>query len=282
MSLWLGALTQGVAYALLAWSVYLSLRVLRFPDITVDGSLALGGATAAMWLARGGSPLLALPLAAGAGMLAGLTTGLLQARLGVQDLLAGILTMTALFSINLRLMGRSNQAVDSDAADLLERFGLKGDMADLALFSGVALILFLALRWFLRTDYGLALRATGDGPAMLTANGGDPRWTRPVGLALSNALAALAGALLAQYQGFADVTMGIGSLVAGIASVTIGERLFRRQSVGIALLGAVLGAILFRAIIAAVLLAGANPNDLKLLTALLTLVVLVVPRRRVA
>ena len=282
----IGAVIQGLAYAFLAWGVYLAFRVLRFADIGVDGSLTLGAAVTAILITRGGNPVLAVTAAIFAGALAGTVTGLMHTRLGVTDLLAGILTMTALYSVNLHVMGRSNISL-LDAPTLVVRLrsaapGLTQDLSDdllfLLLFGVLALLVALLLIWFLRTDAGLALRATGDNAQMITSQGMDTRRTKVLGLALSNGCAALAGALLAQYQGFADVSMGVGALVAGLAGVILGEALVGRRTLPWLILGVAGGSVAFRLLIAGALQVGFNPVDLKLITAALVLGTLALSR----
>ena len=283
LAIWIGAITQGLCFAFLGWGTYLSLRVLGFSDLTVDGSFTLGAAVAAVLLVGGANPWLAVLVAVVCGALAGAATGLINTRLEINDLLSGILTMTALYSINLHIMGKSNvsllraDTLITSARDLL---GLSEDLVALLVFAVLALMCWVFLYWFLRTDFGLALRATGNNPAMITALGADTRTMKLIGLSLANALVALAGALIAQYQGFADVGMGIGSLVVGIAAVIIGETLVGRRSLVWVLAGVALGSILYRLVIALALQVGLNPLDLKLVTALFVLAALALPRLR--
>jgi putative tryptophan/tyrosine transport system permease protein len=284
LALWIGAITQGVCFAFLGWGVYLSLRVLNFADITVDGSFTVGAAVAAVLLVHGVHPLLVLPAALAAGALAGVVTGLIHTRLGITDLLSGILTMTALYSINLHIMGKANLSLlrAETLISWLQKAGLalSDDMVALIIFAVLAALAGLGLYAFLRTDLGLALRATGNNAAMITAQGVDTRSMKLAGLALGNGLVALAGALIAQYQGFADVGMGIGSLVAGIAAVIIGETLAGRRSLAWVLAGVAAGSIIFRLLIATALQVGLNPIDLKLITAIFVLLALAIPRLR--
>ena len=282
--LWIGAITQGVCFAFLGWGIYVSLRVLGFADITVDGSFTLGAAVAAILLVQGVHPLLALLAAIACGALAGVVTGLIHTRLGIGDLLSGILTMTALYSITLHVMGRANVSLlrAQTLITWLQDAGLawSEDAVALLIFSLLAVLGWLGLYWFLRTDFGLALRATGNNPAMITALGVDTRTMKLAGLALANGLVGLAGALIAQYQGFADVGMGIGSLVAGIAAVIIGETLLGNRSLVWVLAGVAAGSIVFRLVIAVALQVGLNPLDLKLITAVFVLLALALPRLR--
>lgn len=284
LSLWLGAYDQGLAYAGLALGTYLTLRVLNFPDLTVDGSFALGGGTAALLISQGSPVPVALGLALVFGCLAGLATGLIHTRLGVNDLFAGILTTTGLYSITLRLMGRSNIPLPETPAGILRLpdfgLGLDGQWALSLSLAVLGLVLLISL--LLATDFGLALRALGNNPTMARANGINQRRGLTVGIAAANGLVALAGALVAVYQGFADVTMGIGSLILGLGMVIIGESVLRPRSVPWALVAVVLGAILFRTLIAIALQLGLEPVDLKLATALLLLVALAFGRLRLS
>ena len=280
--LWLGAVTQGLGYAFLAWGIYISLRVLNFADITVDGSFTLGGAVAATLIVRGVHPVPAVMAAILAAALAGAVTGFIHTRFGINDLLAGILTMTALYSVNLHVMGRSNVSLlrERTLITLLKETGLplSEDWLVFGFFLLLAIVCKLGLDWFLRTDFGMAMRATGDNPLMITAQGVDTRRMKVMGLALANGLVGLAGALIAQYQGFADVGMGIGSLVAGIAAVIIGETLTGRRSLPWIVAGVAIGSAVFRLLIALALQVGLNPIDLKLVTAVFVFIALALPR----
>jgi putative ABC transport system permease protein len=283
LTLWLGAYDQGLAYAGLALGTYVTLRVLNFPDLTVDGSFALGGGTAAVLISKGVPVPLALLVAFGFGSLAGLATGLIHTRLGVNDLFAGILTTTGLYSITLRLMGRSNIPL-TDTPHGIDRLpDLSAGFDDewcLAL-SLVVLGLGLILGLLLSTDLGLALRALGNNPTMARANGINQRRGLNIGIAAANGLVGLSGALVALFQGFADVTMGIGSLILGLGMVIIGESILRPRTVPMALIAAVLGAVVFRGLIAVALALGLEPVDLKLVTAVLLLVALAAGRLRI-
>jgi putative ABC transport system permease protein len=285
---WLVAITQGLAFAALAWGVYTSSRVLRFADITPDGSFTLGAAVAASLIFKGTDPIIATVIAIFAGMISGYITGLLHTRLGIKDLLAGILVMTALYSVNLHVMGKSNVSL-LDIKTLVEdvhrvipaSVGWSDDLSLGVLFLFIAIILGILLAWYLRTDFGMAMRAVGDNPAMITAQGVDRRRMIELGLALSNGLVALSGALMSQQQGFADINMGVGTLVAGMAAVIMGETLlFNRRGLGITIMMVAAGAILFRLMVAVALRAGLNPIDLKLATAVFVLIALALPKIR--
>jgi putative ABC transport system permease protein len=283
IAIWIGAIDQGLAYAGLALGVYLTLRVLNFADITVDGSFALGGGSAALLLSEHVAPPLALLVAVALGGLAGTVTGLIHTRLGVNDLFAGILTTTGLYSITLRLMGRSNIPLTDLhlGLDRLPDFGFGSDgrwlLALLLVVAGLVGLLALGLA----TDLGLALRAIGNNAVMARSNGISTRRGLTLGIAAGNGLVALAGGLVAMYQGFADVTMGIGSLILGLGAVIVGESVLRPRTVPQALVAVVLGSVLFRAMIALALQLGMEPVDLKLATALLLLVALGLGRLRI-
>lgn len=309
MTLLLGAWTMGLILALAALGVFITFKIFSFPDITVDGSFALGGAVAASLIVNQqhifpfltsnwwGAPLVSTLIAAFAGMIAGTITGVLHTKFKINGLLSGILVMTALYSINLRVMGRSNvpllgQKTLSGAAEngAIGLFGSPNtsiwrwqvDVADFGVFTmSILLIAFITilLHLFFRTNLGASMRATGDNSQMISALGVNTSVTLIMGIALSNGLVAASGALLAQYQGFADVQMGIGMIVLGLAGVIIGEAMVGRgKGVGISLIGAVMGTILFRLLVAIALLKGLNPNDLKLITAVFVLIALIAPR----
>ncbi len=271
-----GALEQGLIYGLVALGLYLSFRTLNVADLTVDGSFTLGAATAAT-MTVAGRPLMGLAVAAAAGACAGFVTAVLQTRLKVQSILAGIITMTALYSINLRVMGnRAN-------LPLLRRdtvFSLWNSALPLALrpygrlMIGLAVILCLCLAMavFLRTRLGLSIRATGDNPAMVRASSINPAFTITVGLCISNGLTALSGAFIAQYQLFCDITMGTGMVVIGLASLIIGEVIcgaFRRPSVRRGIAAAAVGGVIYWIIIATAISSSVSANDLKLVSAVI-------------
>ena len=292
MTLLVGSFTMGLILSLLALGVLISFRILAFRDLTVDGSIALGGAVAATLLSTGWNPWLATGAACLAGASAGVTTGVLATRFQINGLLAGILVMTALYSVNLRVMGKSNlplmkeqtvvtMAQSFASADARWSFSRwEVPVQDVCVVAMISLLIALvagAMYAFFRTNLGLAMRATGDNEQMIRALGVEVGWMTTFGLALSNGLVALAGALLVQYQGFADVQMGIGMVVWGFASVIIGESLVGSRQIGFLLVGAVMGSILFRLLVAIALRWGLNPNDLKLVTALFVFAALVLP-----
>jgi putative ABC transport system permease protein len=297
MSLLIGTFTIGFILSLLALGVFISFRIFAFPDITADGSITLGAAVAATLLAHGVNPPLASLAAFAAGLLAGTCTGTLHTRFKINSLLSGILVMTALYSVNLHVMGRSNvpllsvNTLVTQAERISIRFtggvtsfkltGWDVSVRDASVLCAIVLAVTLActlLYLFLRTNLGMAMRATGDNVQMIRALGVNDSTMIVFGLAISNGLVALSGALLAQYQGFADVGMGIGMVVWGLASVIIGEALVGSNQVGLTLIGAVMGSVLFRLMVAVALRWGLSPNDLKLITAVFVFFALIVPQ----
>ncbi|MDQ5911734.1 MAG: putative tryptophan/tyrosine transport system permease protein [Pseudomonadota bacterium] len=281
----LGALEIGLIFGLVAMGVYLSFRVLQFPDLTVDGSFPLGAAVAATLIVNAVNPWLATLAAAGAGALAGLLTAWLNLRLGILNLLASILTMIALYSINLRIMGRPNVALLGEPTVLSPLQDLPIPiyvLTPLAFLIAVIAIKGLLDR-FLTSEMGLALRATGANPRMARAQGIHTERAILLGMALSNALVGLAGALFAQSQGSADVTMGVGVIVVGLAAVIGGEALLNPRTVIWATAACIFGSILYRLIVALALNAGflgLQAQDLNLITAGLVALALVLPRWR--
>ncbi len=279
-TLMLGSLQLGLIYGLLALGVFISFRVLNIPDLTADGSFTLGLAVSAV-CSVGGHPLLGLALAVLAGCLAGAVTGFLQTKAGVHPILAGILTMSGLYSINLFIMNASSNISLITAKTLfngaLFRFLGKDGASTLVPFLAVALCAAL-LFWFFKTHLGLCIRATGDNEDMVRASSINVDGIKILALAVSNGCVALSGAVLAQYQGYADINTGIGIVVVGLASVIIGEVLFGRRSLSFGLLSAVLGAVVYRLIIAIVLKIGLFPAfALKLVSAAVVALALSVP-----
>jgi putative ABC transport system permease protein len=266
---------SGLVWACVALGVFVTFRILAFPDLTVEGSFPAGAAVAATLIFRGFDAVLATLLAIVAGMLAGLVTGLLHTRRGINDILAGILVTTALYSVTLVVMDRPNTPLLGQVT-VYERVyalvGVSGTWPRIGLLLIIALLLALALNWLLHTDLGLALRAVGANPAMAEALGIRADNMRVFGLVLANGLVGLAGALVAQLQGFADVGMGVGTLVAGLAAIIIAEAVFGARRTLWALLALLAGSFAYRFIIAVALLVGLAPTLLKLITA--TLVVL--------
>lgn len=273
------ALELGLLYAIMAIGVYLTYRVLDFPDLTVDGSFTTGAAVAAVMIMGGMPPWLTVVGALIAGMAAGLITGLLHVWGGINALLAGILTQLALYSVNLRIMGVANiSLLRSDTLFTpLREAKLTGTWASVGILFVIAALIGVLVYFFLGTRYGVGIRATGDNELMAKSQGIDVGRAKLVGLSLSNGLVALAGALVAQFQGFADISMGIGMIVAGLASVIIGQAIIGRMSVWQSVLAAAIGSVLYRAIIQAALSVGLDPNDMKLVSAVLVVLALVIP-----
>lgn len=279
LDLALSTLAQGFLWSLLAVGVFISFRVLDIADLTVEGSFPLGAAIAASLLVTGHSPSVAIIAACVGGMIAGAITGLLHTKLKIPALLAGILSMIALYSINLRVMGKANiSLLNVDTAySFFMNMGLGQVETTLAVGIISAIIVCLLLVFFFGTEIGVALRATGSNPQMIRAQGVNTDNIIVLGLLISNGFVAISGALLAQSNGFADVGMGIGTIVIGLASVIIGEVLFGRRSFVNNLISVVLGSIVYRIVIAVVLYIGMPPNDLKLFTAILVAIALALP-----
>lgn len=299
MILLIGSLTVGLILAIMAMGVYITFRIHNFPDITMEGSFVFGAAVAATLIAMGVNPWIAASVAFLSGALAGLTTGILHTVFKFNGLLSGILVMTALYSVNLRVMDRSNLPLPRDSetqftqvAGLFAKFAGKAP-EDSVEFLGYAIslsdasavlfaftlasVIAVLIYAFLKTNIGTAMRARGDNEQMIRALGVNSGWMLILGLMLSNGLIGFSGALFAQYQTFADVQMGIGMLVWGLASVIIGEALVRTNSLGYALIGCIMGAVLFRLLVALALRFGLNPNDLKLITAVFVFIALALP-----
>lgn len=286
-SLFIKSLEQGLVFGIMALGVYITFRILRFSDLTVDGSFPLGAAVAAFLIVSGHSPFFATFIAFIAGTIAGAITGFLNTKAGISDLLSGILTQTSLYSINLRIMGRPNTpllnqpTIYSAISDVLSKIwpSFPTKYTYIIFFVLFALLIKILLDSFLKTQMGFALRATGDNPQMIRSQGVDTNLSKILGLTLSNGLIALSGALVAQYQGFADVGMGVGTIVAGLASVIIGDSLFGARSVFISTLGVLFGSFLYRFSIALVLsFRLAQASDLRLLTAIVVIIALTAPR----
>ncbi len=280
-----GAVELGLVYGFVALGVFLAFRVLDFPDLTVDGSFPLGAGVAAVAITAGYNPWLATLLAALAAACAGLVTAALNQRFKILHLLASILTMIALFSVNLRIMGRPNIAILTQKTVLTPFYGLGlKDYAVRPLFLAVVLALAVVLlARFLSSDFGLAMRATGANPRMARAQGIRTELQVYVGMALSNSLVGIAGAMFAQTNGFADVTAGVGTIVIGLAAVIVGETLFRFGGIAVALIGCVFGSIIYRVAIALALssdVIGLKASDLNLATAVLVALALILPRLR--
>jgi putative ABC transport system permease protein len=265
-----GALELGLFYAIMALGVYLTFRILDFPDLTVDGSFTTGAAISAVLIIKGVSPLLATLAAFAGGLAAGALTGLLHTKGKINALLSGILMMIALYSINLRIMGKAN-------IPLLGKETLFPEGTVLWIMPIVLIVIKLLTDWFLHTELGLAVRATGDNPKMIRSFGVHTDNTIIIGVSLSNGLVALSGSLVGQYQKFAELQMGVGMIVIGLASVIIGEVIFGAKTVIRATLAVLLGAMVYRLVVALALRVGLEPTDMKLMTALIVIAALIVP-----
>jgi putative tryptophan/tyrosine transport system permease protein len=275
----MAAVSLGLLWAIITTGVYITYRILSIADLTVEGSVVTGAAIAAITITRGFNPYLAVAFSFFGGVGAGLITGLLHTKLKIPSLLSGILTMIALYSINLRIMGKANISllrIDT-VYTVFENTGLSSMLSVIIL--GIIFVgcLIGILYWFFGTEIGSAIRATGSNPQMVRAQGINTNTTIILGLMISNGLVAIGGALIAQSQRFSDIQMGIGSIVIGLASVIIGEVLFGRRNFASRLLSLVLGAIVYRIIIALVLRLGMPANDLKLFTAITVAIALSLP-----
>jgi putative ABC transport system permease protein len=281
----IGALEQGLVYGIMVLGVYLTFRVLDFPDLTVDGSLPLGAAVSAVAVTNGVNPFLSLLYAAGAGFMAGSVTALLNTKLKILHLLASILTMIALYSINIRIMDGPNislLAVPS-VLDPLMAMGVAGYVVAPIIYGVFSLCITAGMIWFLYTELGQSLLATGDNPQMITSLGVNTHHMIILGVGLSNALVAVSGALVAQNQGAADVNMGIGTIIAGLASVILGETVFGKTGVIRGCIAVLAGSVLYRLAIALALgmkmgSFAFTPSDLNFITAVLVVVALMAPK----
>lgn len=272
-----GSVAQGLIWGVLAIGVYITFKVLDYADLTVDGSLATGGAVAVMCIINGTNPYIALLLAFGAGMLAGAVTGLFHTVFGIPAILSGILTQLGLYSINMRILGKSNQAVSVDQYELIVSLRYIQEACITA--TVFCLVIIILLYWFFGTELGAAVRATGCNERMAKAQGINTNAQKVLGLVLSNGLVGVAGALYAQYQGSADVNMGRGAIVIGLAAVIIGDVIFGKifRNFALRMVSSVIGAILYFIAIAIVLQLGFSTNDLKLFSALIVAVFLAIP-----
>ncbi|MFL0578682.1 ABC transporter permease [Dietzia sp. 179-F 9C3 NHS] len=276
----IGTVEVGLIYGVMALGVFLTFRVLNFPDLTVDGSFTTGAGTAAMAILAGWNPALATLAGFGTGFLAGIVTGLLHTKGKIDGLLAGILTMIALWSVNLRIMDGANVPVGrrETAFTPLSEAGLLGTWGGVAILTVAVILLGLVVVWFLSTDLGLSIRATGDNGPMIASFGVSTDFTKTLTLALSNGLVGMCGALIAQYRSFADISMGIGLILVGLASVIIGQAILSQRKLVFAVFAVILGALLYQLIIFAALRVGLDPNDMKAVTALLVVAALLLPR----
>ena len=278
-----GAAAQGLIWGIMAIGVYLTYRILDIADLTVDGTMCTGGAVCIMLMLNGYNVWVALLAATGAGMLAGFVTGVFHTFMGIPAILAGILTQLSLYSVNLKIMGKANQAINVDKYNLLVSLRYiknvpvwKNTILSVAI---LILVLIAILYWFFGTELGCSLRATGCNPNMSRAQGINTNRNKVIGLMLSNGLVALSSALLAQYQGFADVNMGRGAIVIGLAAVIIGEAIFGKifRNFALSLLSVALGSILYYLVLQAVIWRGIDTDLLKLLTALVVAIFLAIP-----
>lgn len=284
MAIVISALSQGLLWSVLAIGVYLSYRFLNISDLTSEGSFTLGAAVCASNIVKGVDPLLSCFLAILAGALAGMVTGILHTKFKMPSLLSGILSMTGLYSINLKVMGKANIPLTQSTTLLTKpkvMMGLSRDR-DAAIYLGliVVALLIIILVWFFNTEFGFSVVATGNNDKMIRANGVDSDKTIIAGLMLSNALIALSGSLVAQYNGYADVTMGIGAIVVGLASVIIGEVLFKDKYFAICLIGVVVGSLIYRLIVTFVVNTNfISANDMKLFTAIVVAVAIILANK---
>lgn len=279
-----GAVAQGVLWGIMTVGVFMTFRILNIADMTCDGSFALGGSACAILIVKGYNPLFALLIAFFAGTIAGLVTGFLHTKLKIHEILAGILSMIALYSINIRVMGKANTpllGVTTLMSRLQKATHLSSNQTSLVIGVVVSVLVVAALYWFLGTEIGSSLRATGNNPRMVRALGVNTDTMKILGLMLSNGLIASSGALVAQSQGYADVGMGTGTIVVGLASIILGEVIFgffgRFLPFWFTLASVVLGSVVYRIIIAIVLQLGLKSTDLKLLTAIIVAIALSIP-----
>lgn len=259
----LGTIEQGLIFAIMALGLYISYKILDFPDLTVDGSFPMGASIVAILMIKGFNPILALGAAFIGGSLAGFVTGYIHIKFKITNLLAGIIVMTGLYSVNLRIMGRSN----------IPLFGIDNIFSDRSNLFIILFIVFLSkffLDYLLKTKFGFSLRALGDNETLIVSLGIDEKKLKIIGLMLANGLVALSGGILAQYQGFSDIAMGTGTIVTGLASIIIGESVLKKGKVLNVTTIVIIGSILYRFIILGSLKIGFNASDIKLITAILT------------
>ena len=278
-----GAAAQGLIWGIMAIGVYITFRILDIADLTVDGTLCTGGAVCIMMMLSGHNVWVSMLAATGAGLLAGLATGIFHTFMGIPAILAGILLQLSLYSVNLKIMGKANQAINVDKFNLLVSLrrvkGVVLTQNTLFIVAIMIVILIAVLYWFFGTELGCSLRATGCNPSMSRAQGINTDRNKVLGLMLSNGLVALSGALLTQYQGFADVNMGRGSIVIGLAAVIIGEAIFSRifRNFALKLLSVVFGSILYYLVLQIVIWMGIDTDLLKMLSALVVALFLAFP-----
>ncbi|MGI6227285.1 MAG: ABC transporter permease [Peptococcales bacterium] len=273
----LETLQQGLIYSLVVIGIYLSFRILDYADLSVDGTLPLGAAIAATMITAGVNPWFATLAATLGGGIAGLCTGFLHTKFNINPLLTGILTMTGLYSVNLQIMGRANIPLLGKPVIFTTLSNMNENIFTIILLITLVTLVVGLLYKFLGTEIGLSLRATGNNPQMITCLGVNTDAMKLLGLSIANALVSLSGALLSQNQGFADVGMGIGTIIGGLASLIIGEVLINNGGILKSLLAAILGSIIFRLVITTVLLIGLPATFLKLMTALIVIIALATP-----
>ena len=275
MNILISTCSQGLIYAILALGVYITFRILNFADMTAEGSLTLGGSTCAILISNGVDPISSVLISSAVGAIAGLATALLHTTLKMQEILAGILTMISLYSINLRIMGKANVSLIGKNTI----FKMAGNTQISSFLVGLVIcsLLLFGLTWFFKTQVGLAIRATGDNEQMMRAQGANTNLKKSLALMISNSICAISGALISQSQGYSDVNMGTGTIVIALASIVIGEALLQKDSFIVKLVSVVFGSICYRFIIFLVLTLGMNPSDLKLFTAILAAILLSLP-----
>jgi putative ABC transport system permease protein len=278
-----GAIAQGLIWGITAIGIYITFKVLDIADLTVDGTLCTGGAVCIMMMLSGQNVIVSMVAATAAGMLAGLATGFLHTFMGIPAILSGILTQLGLYSVNLKIMGKANQAINVDKYDLLVSLRFIKDVPfyknPIFVVSIVLIILIAILYWFFGTELGCALRATGCNGNMARAQGINTNTSKVLGLMISNGLVGLSGALLAQYQGFSDINMGRGAIVIGLAAIIIGEAIFSRifHNFALRLLAVAIGSILYYMVLQVVIWLGVDTNMLKLLSAIVVAIFLALP-----
>ena len=286
MSLVLSVFEQGLIYAIMALGLYITYKILDFPDMTVDGSFPLGAAITAMLITKGWNPFLTLPISFAAGAVAGMLTGLIHVKLRVRDLLSGIIMMTALYTVNLRIAGKANLPIynmenifDNKLVNAIIPESLSQFKTVIVAFV-ITMIVKYILDWYLSTKSGFMLRAVGDNETIVTSLGVDKGWIKILGLALVGGFAALSGCMFAQQQRYFDVTMGTGTVVIGLASVIIGTTVFKKVTFLRVTSSVVIGSLIYKACVAVAIRMGMQSTDLKLITAILFLLILVVGTER--
>ncbi len=286
MALVLSVLEQGMIYAIMALGVYITYKILDFPDLTVDGSFPLGAAITAIMISKGVNPLITLPVSFLAGVLVGICTGLIHVKLKVRDLLSGIIMMTALYTVNLRIAGRANLPIytqktifDNDFVNGIFK-GKAGEYSTVVIILLLTVIMKCLLDWYMSTKSGFLLRAVGDNDTIVTSMGVDKGLIKIIGLAIANGLVTLSGCIYTQQQRYFDVSMGTGTVVIGLASVIIGTSLFKKVTFWRVTTSVVIGSVLYKACVAIAISLGLQSTDLKFITATLFLLILVVSRDR--